>query len=86
MMSVLSKVLGIFGKKDAPKAEPASGGGARKTGNKPVSRSAEKAASRSPAKAGVGRTSATLTADAGDPRAAVKARNKAARKARKRTP
>jgi hypothetical protein len=86
-MSVLSKVLGFFGKKDASKADAKPAGpAARKASAKGGAGKAEtKVVGKTAGKAAAGRTeAATPVSKADAAKEALKARNKAARKARKR--
>jgi hypothetical protein len=90
-MSVLSKVLGFFGRKDAPKADAKPAGtsarkatpksGAGKAETKVAGRPAAKTAAK-PASGRAGTAAPVSKADAA--KEAQRIRNKAARKARKR--
>jgi hypothetical protein len=90
-MSVLSKVLGFFGKKDASKADAKPAGtSARKApaksgSGKPETKVVGKPTGKTPAKATSGRTEAVAPVSKADAaKEAQRARSKAARKARKR--
>lgn len=86
-MSVLSKVLGFFGKKDASKADAKPAGtSARKAPAKSGSGKPEtKVVGKTSTKTVGGRAGAVAPVSKADAaKEALKARNKAARKARKR--